>query len=134
MSKKTPYGHSKKILLVENDAHARGERAVILTSHGYEMLTAGTAADARVLWDDHRPDLIVFAITNQVDGILQLWEEIRRVLPQQPIVFLHSKSISLCPVWYHDELVRPAEDHGGFVGRVRAALVPHPEKEVAGAS
>jgi hypothetical protein len=114
-------GRRTKILLIEDDAHA-GKRAATLISHGYEMHTAGTAEVARVLWDNHRPDLILLALTNDADGILQLWEGIRRLAPQQRIAFLHGESLYLSPVLFNGEIVRHGEGPEDFVGKIKSLL------------
>lgn len=112
----------KKILLVEEHDGARRERAIILSTHGYEVQTTNSAAEAHQLWHATRPDLVLLAAERHTDTAQGLWEAITQADPQQRIAFLHADSLYLCPVLHEGEIVRKPEVTGDFLERVGALL------------
>jgi CheY-like chemotaxis protein len=110
------------ILLVDDDSRLRNLRAIMLSTHGYDVDCVSDSADALLRWQATRPDLVLVAFARYRAGTLEFLEEIARVSPQQRIAFLNGESLHLSPLFYNGELIRQAEGPDDFLERV-AALV-----------
>lgn len=75
------------ILMVEDDADTARLNARMLKRKGYEVLVAGNAAEARILVQNHAPDLFVLDIELPDGNGFTLCEEIRRG-SDAPVLFL----------------------------------------------
>ena len=124
MSGKAGNGHSHRasILLVDNDSSMRNLRAVMLSTHGYDVDSASNSVEAQSAWEVTRPDLVLVAFSRYSAGTLEFLEGIKRVSPQQRVAFLNGESLHLAPLFYNGELIRKAEGPGDFLERVRALL------------
>ena len=124
MSGKAGNGHSHRasILLVDNDSSMRNLRAVMLSTHGYDVDSASNSVEAQSAWEVTRPDLVLVAFSRYSAGTLEFLEGIKRVSPRQRVAFLNGESLHLAPLFYNGELIRKAEGPGDFLERVRALL------------
>ncbi len=81
--------HSKtdsatRILLVDN----RQKRAIMLSTHGYDVESTSNLNEAYLFWRAEHPDLVLLALSKDSDRELRLWERIKRADPEQPVAFL----------------------------------------------
>ena len=81
-----------KILFVDDELDAISSTAQVLTSHGYEVITAGDDAEALYYYDQFQPDLIILDIPFGYDerkGI-DILKEIRELVNDKmtPIIML----------------------------------------------
>lgn len=112
----------KTVLLVEEAARGRNERALILGTYGYQVEIANSPAEGQLRWDASRPDLVLLALDACSDAARKLWAVIKRASPQQHIAFLKEDSLRLCPVYYEGLMIRQAEGDGDFLGAVKVLL------------
>lgn len=125
----------RTILLVEEAARGRNERAIILGAYGYQVETANSPAEGHLRWNASHPDLVLLALDRCSDAARKLWAVIKQAAPQQRIAFLQDDSLYLCPVFYEGTMVRQAEGTGDFLGSIRALLsgpVPAPAFALGG--
>jgi PleD family two-component response regulator len=111
----------QKILLVEDISRERNERAVMLSSHGYDIDTAENAEETQDLWDNYRPDLILLGPVRNVDKVLRVLERIRQGSVTQRIAFLPDNLV-LCPLYYNGSVAKDAQLPGTFLDKVAALL------------
>jgi CheY-like chemotaxis protein len=116
------------ILLVDDDSRMRNCRAVMLSTHGYDVDCVSDSAEARLSWEANRPDLVLVAFARYRAGTLELLEEIKRVSPHQRIAFLNGESLRLSPLFYNGELICRAEGPDDFLERVGALLATLPSE------
>ncbi len=124
MNGKAGNGHSHRasILLVDDDSMMRNLRAAMLSTHGYDVNSACSSAEAQSAWEVTRPDLVLVAFSRYSAGTLEFLEGIKRVSPHQRVAFLNGESLHLAPLFYNGELIRKAEGPGDFLNRVGALL------------
>jgi len=80
-----------KILIVEDDADMAQLNSRLLKRQGYETIVANTAAEARVLFNENLPDLVVLDITLP-DGDGRTLCKTFRKTADVPVLFLTGKS------------------------------------------
>lgn len=85
-----PPGSNEKVLIVDDNEDVREVAALIISSLGYEVLTAEDAAQALALIDrKHDIDLMVsdIVMSGGVDGV-ELARRARQVRPDLPILLM----------------------------------------------
>ena len=112
--------HRASILLVDDDSRMRNLRAVVLSTHGYDVDSASNAVEAQSAWGATRPDLVLVAFSRYRAGTLEFLERIKRLRPQQRIAFVNSESLHLSPLFYNGELIRKAEGPEDFIEQVES--------------
>jgi DNA-binding NtrC family response regulator len=124
LSGKAGNGHSHRasILLVDDDSRMRNLRTAMLSTHGYDVDSAGNSVEAQSAWEVTRPDLVLVAFSRYSAGTLEFLEGIKRVSPHQRVAFLNGESLHLAPLFYNGELIRKAEGSEDFLERVGALL------------
>jgi DNA-binding response OmpR family regulator len=100
----------------------RSLRAIMLSTHGYEVDVVGDAAELHLRWDATRPDLVLVAFPSYRAGILESLEKIRLASPRQRMAFLDGESLQLSPLFYNGELIRKGEGPADLIGQVGALL------------
>ncbi len=109
-----------RILLIEDDVFVRLMTAELLVELGYEVIEAGTAAEARRLFAD-RPDIVITDINlPDVDG-LALSAEFRAMTPDIPIIVASGNAVApeMAYVW-----LRKPFRAAGLQGAITRALRP----------
>ncbi len=126
------------ILIVDDDAEVVGTIWRALSREGYHMLTADSAAQARGLLAEQRPDLLILDIMMPTQDGLSFCAELRADPRYQPIPILF-----LSARWRTDDIVRGL-DMGGddyltkpfelreLNARVRALLRRTPAADMSG--
>jgi DNA-binding NtrC family response regulator len=110
------------ILLVDDDSKMRSFRAIMLSTHGYDVDCASNSAEAQLSWEATRPDLVLVAFAHYRAGTLEFLERIKRVRPQQRIAFVNGESLHLSPLFYNGELIRKAGGPKDFIEQVGTLL------------
>jgi response regulator RpfG family c-di-GMP phosphodiesterase len=122
----TPQTHKRnipaRVLLVGDTSRLRSHRAIMLSTHGYEVESIPSAAEAGRTWRVNRPDLVLLALTHAADETFALWRSIRKSDPQQRMSFLVSDSQYLCPVFFEGVQALQGEGPENIVERVRELL------------
>lgn len=115
-------GDGMRILLVDDDSQLRSARAIMLSTHGYEVESASDTTEACRRGRASRPDLVVLALTATADRTFSFCQEIRKALPAQRVGFLLAESQYLCPVFQDGGMILPGEGPEDFLGRVQEIL------------
>ncbi len=93
-----PAGGTETILLVEDEAALRGVAAKVLRSYGYQVITAGSGADALKVWPQHA-DKVDLLLTDMVmpDGVSgrELAQRLKLEKPELKILFSTGYSTEL---------------------------------------
>lgn len=110
------------ILLVDDDSRMRNVRAIMLSTHGYDVHSVSDTAEAHQRWQATRPDLVLLACSRYRAGMLEFLEKIKRASPRQRMAFVNGDSLHLSPLFYNGELVRKAEGPEDLIGQVGALL------------
>lgn len=113
------------VLLVEDDKNILRTNRRILEREGFQVLCAGTAAQARELLQDHTPDVLVLDIMLPDGSGLELCESIRPFI-SAPVLFLtaldeKSEIIQGLLAGGNDYITKPYNLEE-FVARIRAQL------------
>ena len=124
MNQKPGNGRTRRgsILLVDDDSRMRSFRAIMLSTHGYEVSSVSNSAEAHLSWDAARPDLVLVAFSRYRAGTLEFLERIKRVSPQQRVAFVNGESLHLSPLFYNGDLIRKAEGPEDLIEQVAALL------------
>ena len=81
-----------KVLIVDDEANICSFIAAILESNGYQVLTADTCAQGRMIFASHHPDLIVLDLgLPDADGS-ELVRAVRAAGSAAPILVLSARS------------------------------------------
>lgn len=113
---------TRRILLVEEDAHERARRATTLVERGYLVQTASDACEAASLCGPDRPDLILVGLERNVQKVSAAVAILRKGLPGVPVAALMHKTHRLCAVGLDDVTVIAAEQPADFLLRVARLL------------
>ena len=114
-----------KVLIVDDEANICSFIAAILESNGYQVLTAGTCLQGRLVFATHNPDLIVLDVMLPgIDGF-EVCRRIRRT-DQLPIILLTARSDDIDVVvglesGADDYVVKPVQPRV-LDARIRAVL------------
>jgi DNA-binding NtrC family response regulator len=115
-------GQRASILLVDDDSRMLNLRAIMLSTHGYDVGSASNAVEAQSAWEGTSPDLVLVALSRHSAETLDFLEGIKRASPQQRVAFLDSETLHLAPLFFNGELIRKAEGPADLIGRVGALL------------
>ena len=117
-------GGRMKILLVDDNSQLRETRALMLSTHGYEVESVSDTAEACLRWHAKRPDLVLLALSmSETADQAFIWcQGIRDSVPAQRIGFLLAHSQYLCPVLLDGGVILQGEGPGDFLARVQAIL------------
>lgn len=115
-----------KVLIVDDEANIRSFIAVILESNGYQVLTADTCAQGRMIFASHHPDLIVLDLGLPDEDGSALIGTVREAGSAAPILVLSARSdesekIRALDLGANDYITKPFGT-GELLARVRAAL------------
>lgn len=120
-------GNNKyKVLIVDDEAGIRSFMGAALESNGYQVLTAQTCAQGRMMFTSHCPDLIVLDLgLPDADGT-DLIRAVRAAGAPTPILVLSARSdeadkIEALDLGANDYITKPFGT-GELLARVRAAL------------
>ncbi len=111
-----------KILLVDDNSQLRNTRAVMLSTHGYEVEAVHDTMEACPRWRANRPHLVLLALSKTADRTFSFCPDIRDSLPAQRVGFLLAESQYLCPVLLEGGVILKGEGPEDFLGRVQAML------------
>ncbi len=114
-----------KILVVEDEANIRSFVRTILETNGYQVLTAGTCGQGKLMVSSHCPDLIILDLgLPDIDG-QELIREVRASSPV-PIIVLSARShekdkVEALDAGANDYVTKPFGTEE-LLARVRAAI------------
>ena len=111
-----------RILLVDDNSQLRNTRAVMLSTHGYEVESVSDTTEACARWHANRPDLVLLALSDTADRAFIWCQGIRDSIPAQRIGFLLAQTQYLCPVFLDGGVILKGEGPEDFLGRVQAIL------------
>lgn len=85
-----PVGGSETVLLVEDDPQVRALAVRILVQHGYQVLEAGSGADALLLGEQHGAQIHLLLTDVVMPGMSgrQLWERLAAARPGLRVLFM----------------------------------------------
>lgn len=112
--------NTKTILLVDDNSAERKTRAIMLSTHGYEVIATNNMENAYTLCTTRRPDLVLLAV-GVSDG-LALWQRMVGSNPKQLIAFLSGNSLHLSPILSMSDMLCIHEGPDNFIGKVQALL------------
>lgn len=117
-------GGGMRILLVDDNSQLRNTRAVMLSTHGYEVESVSDTAEACARWHAKRPDLVLLALSvgEMADQAFIWCQGLRDSIPAQRIGFLLAQTQYLCPVFLDGGVLLQGEGPEDFMGRVHAIL------------
>lgn len=101
-----------KILVVDDEDSIRELLSSYLGKYGYEVLTAGTAAEARQRVDQEAPQLVILdVVLPDADG-MEVLSAIRAAHPDVPVMILTG-------IGFDEELLQQAQARGaaGYVSK-----------------
>ena len=115
-----------KVLIVDDEANICSFIAAILESNGYQVLTAGTCLQGRLVFATHNPDLIVLDLGLPDEDGSALIRTVREAGCAAPILVLSARSdesekIAALDLGANDYITNPFGT-GELLARVRAAL------------
>ena len=115
-----------KVLIVDDEANICSFIAAILESNGYQVLTAGTCLQGRLVFATHNPDLIVLDLGLPDEDGSALIRTVREAGCSAPILVLSARSdesekIAALDLGANDYITKPFGT-GELLARVRAAL------------
>ena len=111
-----------RILLVDDNSQLRNTRAVMLSTHGYQVESVSDTTEACMRWHANRPDLVLLALSESADRTFVHCPGIRESMPAQRVGYLLAQSQYLCPVFLDGGLILGGEGPEDFLGRVQAIL------------
>lgn len=110
---------ARTILLVNDSPKEKHLWAIMLNTYGFDVDSVSNIDDAYDFSQTKHPDLVLLALSKDIDGQSTLWERIKRANPRQRIAFLINNSLYLSPAFRMSDLVRkPGQDD--FVERIGA--------------
>ena len=111
-----------RILLVDDNSQLRETRALMLSTHGYEVEAVRDTMEACPRWRVCRPHLVLLALSETADRTFSFCPDIRDSLPTQRVGFLLARSQYLCPVLLEGGVILQGEGPEDFLARVQAIL------------
>lgn len=108
---------ARTILLVDDQARRRNLRAIVLTTHGYDVQCVTNLVDAQRQYRQQAPDLVLLGLTGNVRSAYRpdlFWSS----QPGQRFGFLLNEGQNLCPVLFNGRTVLSSEGPDDFVARV----------------
>jgi hypothetical protein len=116
---------AKRILVVNENAAARHETAIILSTHGYDVDTASGAADREpgALYD-----LVTLAWSKRLRDDIGAWQDFQQKCPSVRFAFISTPRLRLSSVFLNGRKIRDAQggdsDVIAEVERALRELVP----------
>ena len=111
-----------RILLVDETRTLRDSRASTLSTHGYDVETVSTMAEAHGRWRDSRAHLVLVAIGDNPRAAFRLWKSISDSGEEQLVSGLMAPGQRLCPVFYNGRLILQGEEPEDFLHQVSGLL------------
>lgn len=114
-----------KILVIEDEANIRSFMDTILESNGYQVLSASTCAEGKLMFSSHRPDLVILDLgLPDADGTEFI--NFARQTSTTAIIVLSARSteedkIKALDLGANDYITKPFGT-GELLARVRASL------------
>ncbi len=114
-----------KVLLVEDDPNIRTLVATLLENAQYQVLLAQTCSDAQLLFDSHRPDLVILDLGLPDQDGLELLQTVRQQ-DSTPFIILSARSheadkVQALDMGANDYVTKPFGS-AELMARVRSAL------------
>ena len=86
---------SKKILVVDDDPDILEQVELVLKANGYDVATAGSAADAEEFLTATQPDMVVLDLMMEhMDSGFVLCNQIKKLYSNMPVIMLTAVSAS----------------------------------------
>src|SRR5438067_582105 len=82
-----------KLLVVDTDHHLVEELAMWLRTIGYEVHQAYSGEQAKILWEEQHPDLVILDTALKDVDAIAMWTEIRRRHDALVVVLTHEKDV-----------------------------------------
>ena len=109
------------VLLVDENAARRSERAIVLLTHGYEVECAASYEEAQRECRANKPDLLLIGITHPAEAPFAKHHDFI-FDPQQALGFLLNEGQELCALQFDGKLLSPREGPDDFLARVEMLL------------
>jgi DNA-binding NarL/FixJ family response regulator len=111
-----------RILLVDDNQQLRDTRAIMLSTHGYQVESVRDTTEACLRWHANRPNLVLLALSEAADRTFAKCPGIRESMPTQRVGYLLAQSQYLCPVFLDGGVILKGEGPEDFLGRVQEIL------------
>jgi DNA-binding NarL/FixJ family response regulator len=105
------------ILLVDDITGRRNVRAVVLSTHGYDVQCAADLADAQQQYRRQSPDLVLMGLSGNARSAYRL-DPFWSAQPSQRFGFLLNEGQNLCAVMFNGRTVMSSEGPDDLVARV----------------
>jgi DNA-binding NarL/FixJ family response regulator len=109
------------ILLVDDNTRRRNVRAIVLTTHGYDVQCASDLADAQQQYRRQSPDLVLMGLSGNARSAYRL-DPFWSAQPSQRFGFLLNEGQNLCAVMFNGRTVMSSEGPDDLVARVAMLL------------
>jgi CheY-like chemotaxis protein len=113
---------SPTILLVDDNAKSRNDRAISLTTQGYDVEAIANASEIES-WRQGRYDLVLLSWSERLRRDMRAWKEVQRANPYQQFLMVTGLSLPLCPVFYDGRQILSAQGSEELLERI-AVLLP----------
>ena len=94
-----------KIVLFEPDRRKRGLHGTILLSQGYKVEWTDSEAEAHLLCEAMRPDLVLVGLCEPLSGIFEMYDRFRCRYPGHKVAFVPGE-LKLSDLFLDGELIR----------------------------
>lgn len=115
-----------EILIVDDDRSLRNSMRAMLESEGFGVRTARSGDEAVKLFSERRPDVVLLDVMMPGKGGVQTCEELRKIDPLAPILFLTAVPSDTTKVRAFgagaDDYIEKTCNPDVLVARIRAAL------------
>ena len=135
MNHPTPAGGARPLLIVDDDATFVRVLTRALTSRGFEVITAGSADEARTLSQRHQPRHCVLDLKLGEENGLRLIPELRELVPDVRILLLTgyasiATAVEAIKRGAHDYLAKPVDADAVVRALLEGDTPQHNEDEV----
>jgi len=135
MNHPTPTGGARPLLIVDDDATFVRVLTRALTSRGFEVITAGSAEEARTLSQRHQPRHCVLDLKLGEENGLRLIPELRELVPDVRILLLTgyasiATAVEAIKRGAHDYLAKPVDADAVVRALLEGDTPQHSEDEV----
>ena len=135
MNHPTPTGGARPLLIVDDDATFVRVLTRALTSRGFEVITAGSADEARTLSQRHQPRHCVLDLKLGEENGLRLIPELRELVPDVRILLLTgyasiATAVEAIKRGAHDYLAKPVDADAVVRALLEGDTPQHSEDEV----
>ena len=118
---KSSPGTLPTILLVDDDTRRRNVRAIVLTTHGYDVQCVTNLVEAQRQCRRESPDLVLMGLSGNARSAYRL-DPFWSAYPSQRFGFLLNEGQTLCPVMFNGRMVISSEGPDDLVERVAMLL------------